>query len=135
LDNEEGPEEGVQSLSGISGVDLQSDFDSILASTSHHFFVDIDSSGPLVAEEIVGLDPIVTNWESITQFLTLPTITTRANPRRRTTDPLVDFTRSVMLTSDVYLDADSSYKREEFRQPWIKREARLRRLSQSTRDY
>jgi hypothetical protein len=47
----------------------------------------------------------VSTPESITQFLTLPTITTRANPRRRLTNPVVDFTKSVMLTSCVYLDA------------------------------
>jgi transposase len=46
----------------------------------------------------------MTNPESITQFLTLLTITTRTNPQRRTTNPLVDFTKSVMFTSDVYLD-------------------------------
>jgi hypothetical protein len=41
--------------------------------------------------------------ESIIQFLTLPTITARANPWRRVIDPMVDFTKSVMLTSNVYL--------------------------------
>jgi hypothetical protein len=83
---------------------LQSDFDNIPASISHHFFVDTDSSDPLVAEEVASLDPTVTNPESITQFLTLPPITTRANPPRRTTDPLVDFMKSVMFTSDVNFD-------------------------------
>jgi hypothetical protein len=42
--------------------------------------------------------------ESITQFLTLPTIIARANPRSHVTDLVVDFTKSIMLTSDAYLD-------------------------------
>ena len=41
--------------------------------------------------------------ESITRFLTLPTITARANPRRR--DPILDFTQSKILTSDEYAAA------------------------------
>jgi hypothetical protein len=81
LDNEEaqeGPKEGAGGLPGISGVDLQADFDNIPTSTSDNFFVDTDSSNPLVAKEAAGLDPTMTNSESITQCPTLPMITTRA---------------------------------------------------------
>jgi hypothetical protein len=88
----------------LSAAALQVDFDNLPRATSQHFFVDIDSSNARLVKEAAGLDSTITNPESITQFLTLPTITTRANPRRRSTDPLVDFTKSVMLTVDVYLD-------------------------------
>jgi hypothetical protein len=59
----------------------------------------------MLTEEVASLDPTVSAPESITQFLILPTITARANPQRRLTDPVVDFTKSIMLTSDGYLNA------------------------------
>jgi hypothetical protein len=105
LGNQEGVEEGVQGSPSLTIAALYADFDNLPGATSHHFFVDTDSSDVLVVEEAASLDPTITNPESITQFLMLSTITTRANPRRRTIDPLVDFTKSLMLTSDVYLDA------------------------------
>jgi hypothetical protein len=74
-------------------------------STIHHFLVDIDSFDPMLVEEAAGLDPTMSIPESITQFLTLPTITVRVNPQTRLTDPVVDFTKSSILTSDGYLNA------------------------------
>jgi hypothetical protein len=65
LGNEEGPEEGTQGSFGISGVDLQADFDNIPASTLFYFSVHTDISDPLVAKEVASLYPTVTNSESI----------------------------------------------------------------------
>jgi hypothetical protein len=80
--------------------EIQANFDHVQPSIVHHFFVDIDSFDLVLAEEAIGLDPAVNAPESITQFLTLPTITARANPRRCFTDSVVDFTKSVILSSD-----------------------------------
>ena len=47
------------------------------------------------------MDPNVENPESITKFLTLPPAMPRAMSRYR--DSIMDFTKSVMLTSDEYV--------------------------------
>jgi hypothetical protein len=38
---------------------------------------------------------------SITKFLILPTISARVSNKKR--DPIVDFSKSIMLTSDAYI--------------------------------
>ena len=83
-------------------MDIAAEVDKVPAPTIEHFFVDADTSDPGNAEEVVGLHPTVSNPESITRFLTLPTSTARA-PRQRLIDPMVDFSKSVMLTSDIYV--------------------------------
>jgi hypothetical protein len=70
---------------------------------TEHFFVDMESSDPILVDEISGLADDVKHAQSITRFLTLPIVTQRSNPRNR--DPVVDFTKSVILTSDQYLAA------------------------------
>jgi hypothetical protein len=49
----------------------------------------------------------------MTRFLMLPTVTTRINPKKR--DPIVNFAKSVILTSDQYVEAAHQMKirREE----------------------
>jgi hypothetical protein len=55
-----------------------------------------------VAHDVGGLDCEQNEaGNSIMQFLTLPTIAVRATNRSR--DPIVDFSKSVMLTADSYL--------------------------------
>ena len=83
-------------------MDIAAEVDEVPAPTVQHFFVDADTSDPANTEEVVGLDPTVSNLDSITHFLTLPTITARA-PQRQLIDPIVDFSKSVMLTSDSYV--------------------------------
>ena len=85
-------------------VSIADELDQVPASTVLHFYVDADTSDPAIAEEAAGLDPTVSNPESITQFLTLPTITRRV-PRRRLNDPIMDFTKSIILTSESYMNA------------------------------
>jgi hypothetical protein len=93
----------AENIPAIDRGEIKADFEDVLASSVQHFFIDTDTSGPLLAKEAAGLDPAVTTPESITQFLTLPTITARANPHKRLMDPVVDYTKSVMLTSNAYL--------------------------------
>jgi hypothetical protein len=105
LGNERRHIDSPESLPDVKRAETQADFDHVPPSTVHHFFVDTNSSDPMLTEEVASLDPTVSAPESITQFLILPTITARANPQRRLTDPVVDFTKSIMLTSDGYLNA------------------------------
>lgn len=67
---------------------------------TEHFFVGVDPTEPTPPEEIGGLGPEVQIPDSITQFLQLPSFTPRTNTRRR--DPIVDYTKSVILTSAEY---------------------------------
>jgi hypothetical protein len=73
------------------------------AAETEHFFVGVDPAEPTPPEEIAVPDPTVQNPDSITQFLQLPSFTTRPNSRRR--DPIVDYSKSVILTSTEYENA------------------------------
>jgi hypothetical protein len=79
-------------------------FDEVPDSSVSHFFVAPDpaDSGE-GAVEIATIDAGEGEPESITRFLTLPTIAARASSKRR--DPLLDFTKSKILTSDEYTAA------------------------------
>jgi hypothetical protein len=70
---------------------------------THHFFVDRDSIDHALDDEIAGMDNDGDEPESITRFLTLPIVTQDCNPRMK--DPVVDFSKSVILTSDQYVAA------------------------------
>jgi hypothetical protein len=117
----------------VVGVELEADMQQLPESTVRHFFVDIESADPAVAQEAAGLDPIVSTPQSITHFLALPTITAKANPRRHCVDPVVDFMKSIMLTSDVYLDTVQQMQEKrnhlamEKKRNWNEREELKRR--------
>jgi hypothetical protein len=114
-------------LPGSGGVDIAAELDQVPDVSVSHFFVDADTSDPAIAEEAVGLDPTVSTPESIMRFLTLPTITAKA-PRRRFIDPVVDFTKSVMLTSDIYVRAVEQLqeKKEEAARANLRKETKMR---------
>ena len=86
-----------------SDVDIAADLSRDPNVETEHFFVGVDPAEPTSPDEIGGLDPEVQAPDSITQFLQLPSFTPRANSRRR--DPIVDYTKSVILTSAEYEDA------------------------------
>lgn len=56
------------------------------------YFVDANLTDPTMATKVGGLDQEVDAIYSITQFLTLPTVIRRVNPKNR--DPIIDFTKS-----------------------------------------
>ena len=68
-----------------------------------HFYVDADPVDPNLAEDIGATEPEVQLLESITRFLTLPSIAPRVSQRHQ--DPIMDFTKSIILTSDEYMEA------------------------------
>ena len=102
-------------------LEMEIEFAEIPDSSASHFFVtpelgDCEEG----AAQIASIDNAEGEPESITRFLTLPTITTRACSRSR--DPLLDFTKSKILTSDEYTaaverlnDAKESAAREKER--------------------
>jgi hypothetical protein len=68
---------------------------------TEHFFVDLDPGDP-DADVIGGMDVDAAEEDrSIIKFLTLPTISARVSNKKR--DPIVDFSKSIMLTSDAYI--------------------------------
>jgi hypothetical protein len=69
---------------------------------TEHFFVGVDPAEPTLPKEISGLELEVQVPDSITWFLQLPSFTPRANSRRG--DPIVDYTKFVILTSAEYED-------------------------------
>ena len=68
-----------------------------------HYFIVVDRVDDIAVEEIAAMDSNVENLESITTFLMLPTVAARAMSRRR--DPTMDFTKSIILTSEAYVNA------------------------------
>lgn len=98
--SEEG-EEGDIPVRGAA--DLEADLAEVPDSNSEHFFVDADPSNPTTADEVIGLEANPNDVESITRFLTLPTVAARVNARHR--DPIMDFSKSIMLTSEQYISA------------------------------
>ena len=67
-----------------------------------YFFVDADPIDPNLAEDTGAADPKVQLLESITRFLTVPSIAPRVTQRHQ--DPIMDFTKSIILTSDKYIE-------------------------------
>ena len=59
--------------------------------------------GSFGIEEIAIMDPNVHNPKSIMQFLTLPAVASRATSTRQ--GLIMDFTKSIMLTSQEYMNA------------------------------
>lgn len=114
-EEEQQPNQGLceeENLFESQTKDIESELEEIRKSIVHHFFMEIDASNPDIAEEAANLDPAVFNPKSITHFLSLPTITARANLRRWVTDPIVDFTKFIMFTSDWYPNTFEQVERQ-----------------------
>ena len=109
-------------LEAGSSMSMEAEFGEVPDSTAAHFFVAPDQSDEDVANELARLELDEGEPESITRFLTLPTITARANPRRR--DPILDFTQSKILTSDEY--AAAVERQKEAKESAAREKERLR---------
>jgi hypothetical protein len=97
-------EEGDEGNIPVGGTaDLEVDLAEVPDSNAEHFFVDADPSNPTTADEVIGLEDNPDGVDSITRFLTLPTVAARVNARHR--DPIMDFSKSIMLTSEQYISA------------------------------
>jgi hypothetical protein len=82
---------------------IEAEFNIMPQSETEHFFVNVDLGDPVEEEEVSRLDPDVSAPESITHFLQLPRLAPRASSRR--SDPVVDFAKSIILTSTAYEEA------------------------------
>jgi hypothetical protein len=75
---------------------------------NEHFFVHVDPNDPDVdIVEEMDSDAGEEN-PSITKFLTLPTTSARVSNKKQ--DPIIEFTKSIMLTSDAYIQAVEQLK-------------------------
>jgi hypothetical protein len=85
--------------------EIVADFDRIPESTTSHFFVGVDESDPTTTSKIATFDSCESDPHSIMQFLQLPTVTTRVNSTRK--DPIIDYTKSIILSSSQYIEAST----------------------------
>ena len=76
---------------------------------TEHYFIAADPVYNIVVDETASIDPNVKNPELITAILMLHTAAPRATSRRR--NPIMDFTKSVMLTLEEYVNAALEVKR------------------------
>jgi hypothetical protein len=102
--------------------ELQADLAREPATETEHFYVDVQPSELDSTGEATDADRPAPEAPSVTKFLTLPTITARINTKRK--DPIVNFAKSLILTSDQYIYAvqemrlskeDSAIQRERQR--------------------
>ena len=112
--------------------DISADFAVIREVETEHFFVNTDDCDLSSDEEIAGLDPEVEEPKSITKFLQLATVSARTG--RRKLDPVVDFAKSIILTSAAYeeaargvRDAREQAKQDKERQKEEREESRKRK--------
>ena len=115
--------------------DLAADFSREPEAATEHFFVGVDPSEEAVDSDVGTFDTEAPAAESITQFLQLPRFTPRATSRRR--DPVVDFAKSVILTSVEYEEAAAGIiaaredaAKEKERQKQQREETKKRKLEE-----
>jgi hypothetical protein len=129
------PEGGYSITQELQQFDLAADLDQVPTPRTHYFFMDRDSTDPILDNKIASMENDGDEPKSITCFLTLPTIMQQCNPR--TKDPTVDFLKSVILTSDQYIAAATQMQqtreealREKERNKLEKEETRKRKANE-----
>lgn len=126
---DEGEEE--RTIPAVNRVEIEAEFAAVPDSNVQHFFVDADPSLPEAASEVVGFEADAAGEGSITQFLSLPTVAARVN--RRSKDPIMDFSKSIMLTSDQYINAAAQLKEAKAASAREKEQARLEKEEKKRR--
>ena len=94
---------GTCMISPVLSAKLEADLAQAPSAEIQHYFVDVDDKNPDLRDEAAGLNPDIIEPHSLTRFLTLPTVTTRINPKKQ--DPIVNFAKSVILILDQYVEA------------------------------
>lgn len=126
---DEGEEE--RTIPAVDRAEIEAEFAAVPDSNVQHFFVDADPSLPEAASEVVGFEADAAVEGSITQFLTLPTVAARVN--RRSKDPIMDFSKSIMLTSEQYINAAAQLKEAKAASTRQKEQARLEKEEKKRR--
>ena len=130
--HEDGSDEGLETnvLGDEARLEMVAEFDEVPDSSAFHYFVAPDPTdrgeGAL---EIATIDNTEGEPNSITRFLTLPTIAARVSSKRK--DPLLDFTKSKILTSDEYTSAVQ--RLNDAKELAAREKERLRTEKESTR--
>ena len=98
--------------------------------------MNIEGSNPGPVEDIVAFESNDSDPYSIIQFLQLPTITTRVKSRRG--DPIIDYTKSIILSSSQYVEAAAKIRlskevatREKAAQKELREETKRRKDQRS----
>ena len=90
-------EEGKTKTHSPTNKEIGKDFEKLPRANTKNFFITIDEVNPSSNDNIATLYREVKQPDFITWFLQLPTITTR--PSKQKKDPIVDFEKSMILTS------------------------------------
>ena len=136
VDDNEVDERGHMDLEDAPALglhDIEDDLDTTPDATTEHFFVHATASELKFSEDIGGLEPNCTNPQSITSFLSLPTITQRSNPRRCTSDPIVNFSKSILLTSEDYMNSVQQMQAQNVERERQKQTAHIERAEAKRR--
>ena len=120
-------------VTGLEPLEIAIEFDEASNLQAQHFFVDLETHDPSLSEEIVDFESKGEEQDSITRFLTLPTITERSKPRNR--DPILDYTTSKILTETQYEEAAQQLKdsRENVAREKERKATEERRVEESKR--
>ena len=130
--HEDGSDEGFETnvLGEEARLEMECEFEEVPDSSASHYFVAPNPADTGEgALEIATIDNAKGEPDSITRFLTLPTIAARASSKRK--DPLLDFTKSKILTSDEYLAAVQ--RLNDVKELAAREKERLRTEKESTR--
>ena len=125
------PNESDFGIEQQTDADLEGDFAEAPTSTTSHFFVGHDGSEVTPEEEIGVLDTDIEEPQSITRFLQLPSVTTRTSGKRK--DPIIEFTKSIIITSRQYVEAAAAVKDKREKDKKDKQEAKQAREDQKKR--
>ena len=106
-------------------MDLEREFAEAPQATTSHYFVAVEDFDVGVDEDVAGLEPDDEEPRSITQFLQLPTMTAQAYGKRK--DLIIQFSKSIIITSCQYMEAIAAVKEAKERDKKEKEQARLAR--------
>ncbi len=93
---------GMEDVPKLDDTDLEENFKLLANSSMSHYFVTIDALEVEVPKD-GGTDGRKDNPKSISCFLQLPTIVEQLKNKKRTINPMVDFSKSLLLISNAYI--------------------------------
>jgi hypothetical protein len=70
---------GTCTLSPMLPAELKADLPRAPSTQTQHYFVNVNDSDPDIDNEAAGMDPAILELQSMSRFLTMPTVTIRIN--------------------------------------------------------
>jgi hypothetical protein len=123
----------VFTLPKVLLADIKVDFAKAPSAQTEHYFVNVNDADPDVEEEVVVLELGVLEPQSLIRFFMLSTITVRINLKKR--DPIGFSAKSIILTSNRYIEATQAMKLAEKKQRWPRKEIKRRSWNQGNKNW